>query len=753
MPDEDEVKKNIGFQGGISFLICSITGPGLLMIPAIYQSSGWFFPTLIFCIVSLLSGMSVLFLIESMTYFPGNKYFERSVEFTVLVHHFYGKKWYYLMHIIMYGSLQSFNIASIIQAVQNFDVFLVTAFGATCGYGISPEHGIFCVTKTCAGSSSPFGDSYMLITLGGLVFALFIIPLMSLNLDDNMIFQWFSLLYLYFVVFLFVIVSFMTGITPSYVPTVNPGFFKQSAGVIGSILFNFTLANTAPSWVNTAHPKVNLKKCVWTSVWLCTGLYVTTGIFGGMAVDTNGSDLLSSLAHLENSNTSGIVQFISLTFPILVLLTSIPVAFLVVRLNLVTSRLMSRDWATFYGSILPFIICIPFQTGTTIVTFTNWTSLIFQSLCNFIAPFLIYIFLDKRNMVMQQSVLDELENLDLDGGIKKKNYDDDEFDYVYHLPHADLSRLGPNRYDPFINLNKKEDDEDAGGMKLRRRNVGPQIIQQSTHSLASSVHSRRQLKSVLGGGGGGEEPQQSSSHMMLRSSGRGRPSMMFDPNMFNGQGTTPPPAFLGAAGGRRPSFHGSGANLNGGRRGSFQGSGMNLSVLPGVGGPPSYGMESRGGSFVQRASNFGGVEGGVVERRGSNLSNSIGVVEIGVPELRASGNSRRFSAALRSDFHQSGKVHPSHPSLNMSLTDSGSLLTDDANNRSGSILVEDDYYEESGPPSFKALPDWVTRRIKSRTVAIICFAFTLILDLTVIIYNLASSSSSDSPALNCTASY
>jgi hypothetical protein len=89
--------------------------------------------------------------------------------------------------LFRYGSLQSFNIASIIQAVQvfhsrfiyfnfsnfiikkNFDTFLISAFGKTCGYGIAPINGIICVTTTCSGSSSPFGSNYMLLTLGGLV--------------------------------------------------------------------------------------------------------------------------------------------------------------------------------------------------------------------------------------------------------------------------------------------------------------------------------------------------------------------------------------------------------------------------------------------------------------------------------------------------------------------------------------------------------------------------------------------------------
>ncbi|KAI8849202.1 hypothetical protein BC829DRAFT_425336 [Chytridium lagenaria] len=351
------MKFHSGFQGGLSFLVGSITGPGVIQIPYLFQNAGWFLPTIAFIFIAFLSGMSSLFLIEAMTYFPGNKHFQRNVEFTVLVHHFYGKRWYYLMHI--YGSLQSFNIASVVSAVQNFDTFLLSSFGRTCGFGFSPISGFFCVTKT-SGESSPFGNNYMLITGGGLVFSSIMIPMLNLNLDDNMIFQWVSLMYMIFVVVCWAALALVHGVIPSNLPPIGSSLSSAPTAVIGQVLFNFTIANTVPSWINTKHPKVSIHKTIWASVYLACAIYCMTGIFS------------------------------------IILLTSIPVSFIVVKLNLVTSRLCSKDWATFWSTIFPILICIPFQTGPFIGTFTSWSSLIFQSLCNFVAPFLIFIFLDNE---------------------------------------------------------------------------------------------------------------------------------------------------------------------------------------------------------------------------------------------------------------------------------------------------------------------------------------------------------------------
>jgi hypothetical protein len=50
-------------------------------------------------------------------------------------------------------------------------------------------------------------------------------------------------------------------------------------------------------------------------------------------------------------------------------------------------------------------------------------------------------------IVMAQSVLDELEFLDISAGIKRSGLEDDDFDYIYHLPHANPIFIIPR--DPF----------------------------------------------------------------------------------------------------------------------------------------------------------------------------------------------------------------------------------------------------------------------------------------------------------------
>ncbi|KAJ3200505.1 hypothetical protein HK099_002627, partial [Clydaea vesicula] len=124
----------------------------------------------------------------------------------------------------------------------------------------------------------------------------------------------------------------------------------------------------------------------------------------------------------------------------MVYITSIPVSIIIVRLNLLSSGLLHPTGAEFAAVYLPILVVIPFQTGNWLNIFANWSSLIFQTLCNFLMPFLVYIFTHKRNLVMNQSVLDELEFLDL-GNLTSNKGEEENYDFVYHLPHADQTKI------------------------------------------------------------------------------------------------------------------------------------------------------------------------------------------------------------------------------------------------------------------------------------------------------------------------
>ena len=405
--------RNVGLVGGVSLLLTSITGPGLVILPYVFQQSGWVLPSLAIVAIGVLSAVAGLFVVEAVSRFPGNDAFERNVEFTVMVHQFYGRYWYYAFIFVLYGSLQSVNIASIVGSAQAFDSIFVGIFGGTCGLGIAPLSGIYCVTETID-SNSPFGSNYMLVTLGYLVVIAIVIPLTTININDNILLQFASVIYNVLFVLTLLGQGAIEGYKSSRLKPVGTTFDQ----IVGTILFNFTLANTIPSWMNIRHAKVSPHKTVWYTTILAIALFIITGILGALAYEPNfNSNLLQTMYSSKNltNGGKGWITFIYILFPILTYLTSIPVAMIIVRLNFLAARVcderntvLIKETATFFAVTLPILIGIPLQTGSLVNYFGTYTSVVFQSSCNFLAPFLIFLFLSKRNTVMAQSVIDEV---------------------------------------------------------------------------------------------------------------------------------------------------------------------------------------------------------------------------------------------------------------------------------------------------------------------------------------------------------
>lgn len=135
----------------------------------------------------------------------------------------------------------------------------------------------------------------------------------------------------------------------------------------------------------------------WHWYYICqSGSLVLLFDLGGLGyVQNTSTNLMQAMYADPNLSSAGFgwVSVIYILFPFLTYITSIPVAMIVSRLNFVAAKILTPSKATFWSVHFPFIVGIPFQTGSWITVFGDYTSLSFQSLCNFIAPFLIYLFL------------------------------------------------------------------------------------------------------------------------------------------------------------------------------------------------------------------------------------------------------------------------------------------------------------------------------------------------------------------------
>ncbi|RHZ72484.1 hypothetical protein Glove_242g37 [Diversispora epigaea] len=380
-----EKPNSISFFGSVALLVSSMTGPGLVTIPLLFQQAGWFIPIIIFVIALLLSGSASLFLCEALSTIPGNNRFQDKIEFSRLTSILIKKKHHRLIvQLTLYIAIQSFIISSIIISSQTMDSLMISLAGKTCGIGIHPTTGFFCVREQGL-TGSPFGKDYMLITVGFLISLAIVIPASVVELVDNIRIQIVSLITLALIIISWLVTFMIHGLDSDRVPLVGTDFSQA----VGTVLFNYAFIVMIPSWINDLNPTVSIRKSVWYSISISTCAYILLGFIGGMAYQIDSKSNI--IAVINNSSERSIISTITTyLFPLAVLIASIPAYAIIVRYNLINNNYCDKVTATLLSSVLPWVIIIPFQTGSWLNSFMNWTTLIFSTISNFILPFLFY---------------------------------------------------------------------------------------------------------------------------------------------------------------------------------------------------------------------------------------------------------------------------------------------------------------------------------------------------------------------------
>ncbi|CAG8604539.1 89_t:CDS:2, partial [Acaulospora morrowiae] len=350
----------INFLGGMAVLISSMIGPGLVTIPSVFQTAGFVTSLTMFIVAVFLSASSALLLCESISSIPGNEGFSNKIEYTKLSQALIPNKFVQaLVHFFLYVSLESIIIASIVLSSQSLDSLFVILFGTSCGLGVSPDFGWIC-TQSLGSGSGPFGDKWMIITLGLAATLLIVIPMAWMNLSNNAKIQ-----------------------------------IEDQSQVVGAVLFNYGFVTSVPSVVSELKKDVSIKRLVWSAVLITTTFYLLLGIFGAASykIETS-TNIIAIIRKVELENS--VAEVATYLFPFL-LLFSIPVYAIVLRYNLMRSGLSKSENKAILFVLFPWILVIPLQTGYWLNVFTNWTALIFIGGSNFIIPFLLYILSQRQD--------------------------------------------------------------------------------------------------------------------------------------------------------------------------------------------------------------------------------------------------------------------------------------------------------------------------------------------------------------------
>jgi len=396
--------KDISFGGGLALLVNSITGPGLVTIPVVFQQAGWFTPVVTMIIIMIISSLSATLLCETMALIPGNERFQGRIEFTSLSKYLFPRWGFYLTMLLLVLSLMAVLISSVIISAQTMDLAVLAIFKKTWALEFAPHPGW--VEVTAAGNNvSPFGDRFV-ISLGYVIVLAITVPLGYFNLDDNIIVQNGAFGFLIFIFVEWFVTFFIKGIDASRISAFAP----NQSQVLGTIIFNYAFVITVPSWINEKREGVGVNKSIWLATSISTVFYMGVGLFGALTFDFKGNE---DLLDVINNETTGSLHLISricvYMFPVAALLSSIPVFSIVIKYNLLDNDMCSKKVANFWAVVFPWIISVVFYTGAGLIEIINWASLFVNGFINFVIPMLLFIIAKRKRKRMTMGIQDEDE--------------------------------------------------------------------------------------------------------------------------------------------------------------------------------------------------------------------------------------------------------------------------------------------------------------------------------------------------------
>jgi hypothetical protein len=254
-------------------------------LPLVNQQAGWITPTLCILFVFLISSFAATMLVEAMQRVPGNGALTERWEFCALVGHYFGPRAQTLTSVLYNISLQSTNVAAMIVSAQVLDVFIIYVAGHSVAldYHEWPPH----LIRSEPSLKDPWLTQWV-ISAGFVVSAVIAVPLGYINLEDNMKFQWASLVGLLLFTSEF-FVQFALNLVPGTRwgearldapggPPQVPGYKAEGQyQVLGVAIFAYAYVTTIPSWANEKVPSVNVNSAIWWPALAGTVLKLLAG--------------------------------------------------------------------------------------------------------------------------------------------------------------------------------------------------------------------------------------------------------------------------------------------------------------------------------------------------------------------------------------------------------------------------------------------------------------------------------------------
>ena len=265
-------QKSLGFFSSVVVVVNNIAGPGMLVLPMVYQEAGWVVPTAVLVLICVASAFAAIFLVDALARVPSNGHFQRRIEFVNIFEEWWGSKGMYWANLMFIMNMMTQIMSAIVsnsQVMDNFIVFL-SPWSATYALQLwpapaflkwTPPKSMLKIAPSMSMEASanchrmnvvPFkledgvAEERVMITLGYASLAAMLIPMSLMNLDENILIQKISFFSCVIFSLEFLFQFWWTGLETRSIPA----FGTDYSHVMGSIVFNYAFIAIIPSWVN-----------------------------------------------------------------------------------------------------------------------------------------------------------------------------------------------------------------------------------------------------------------------------------------------------------------------------------------------------------------------------------------------------------------------------------------------------------------------------------------------------------------------
>ena len=377
-------KRTIGFIGGLCLMVNNCLGPGLVQMNTQMQISGWFPTLLAICLFGLMAFASSWMLLYAQSRVPVASV--GRVEFTGVCEYFFQRKIFLFCVLFYILTMIVQCISGIQQTMQLMDLMIVRLFSKSCALEIYPNFFSFPCSNQENGFSV-FESGSGVISLGFVASALLAIPFGFFPLEDSIIFQIISCgIMAISMVMLGVDLSFV-GYQPSRLPAIG----DSMSGLVGLMMFNFSLAFSLPSWNNERKHSVRVKRSVGSAIVIGSVTMLVLGILGALAfAPIMGSDknLIDFASETNRPVTIAAVYIFSLANNV----TTVPVFSIMIRYTLLEHKILRKPWiANILAIAVPWLLVIPFSTGAGFQNIIDFGGSIFIGITCFVAPPILFV--------------------------------------------------------------------------------------------------------------------------------------------------------------------------------------------------------------------------------------------------------------------------------------------------------------------------------------------------------------------------